>query len=405
MLTTLLAALPVLVAGSASPWPAEVPQLVAVASIPFDATDKSGLTDDLGTMPHNRLGSMGSAIDWLGPKHGLRVEGEGAARSTWATFILAADRGPADGAYEYACRVQTITLQWPETLGTGAAPVMLAWRNDATSLLTRDGDALVGRATRIDRRDPSRSRRLDPEGLRVLPDGSWLISEEYAPAIRVFSADGRQQRDVTIPPGFSLTRPGPSTEEDQFNVSGRAANRGFEGLAISPDGQTATAILQSPLLQDGGRNGLHARILQINLSTGTSRQLVYPLADSSYGLNEILAIDNDRFVVIERDGTPGAKAGFKAITLIDTRGATDVSEVPMLPKRWLPKTITPVRRTVLIDLLDDRYGLAGETFPEKIEGLSWGPDLPDGRRTLIVTSDNDFLEKPTAIWVFAIAGL
>ena len=41
-------------------------------------------------------------------------------------------------------------------------------------------------------------------------------------------------------------------------------------------------------------------------------------------------------------------------------------------------------------------------MPEKIEGLSHGPRLADGRQTLVVASDNDFqADVPTLIWVFA----
>jgi hypothetical protein len=43
-----------------------------------------------------------------------------------------------------------------------------------------------------------------------------------------------------------------------------------------------------------------------------------------------------------------------------------------------------------LDFLDPRLGLAGESFPEKLEGLTFGPRLLDGRDRLIVTSDNDF---------------
>jgi outer membrane biosynthesis protein TonB len=42
-------------------------------------------------------------------------------------------------------------------------------------------------------------------------------------------------------------------------------------------------------------------------------------------------------------------------------------------------------------------------MPEKIEGLTWGPELADGRLTLLVTSDNDLNPKqPTHVWMFAI---
>ena len=42
-------------------------------------------------------------------------------------------------------------------------------------------------------------------------------------------------------------------------------------------------------------------------------------------------------------------------------------------------------------------------MPEKIEGLAFGPDLEDGRRLLLVTSDNDFVsQNPSYIYAFAV---
>jgi hypothetical protein len=43
-------------------------------------------------------------------------------------------------------------------------------------------------------------------------------------------------------------------------------------------------------------------------------------------------------------------------------------------------------------------------MPEKIEGLTFGEVLPDGRRTLLVATDNDFESaSDSLIWVFAFA--
>jgi len=61
-----------------------------------------------------------------------------------------------------------------------------------------------------------------------------------------------------------------------------------------------------------------------------------------------------------------------------------------------------VTKAAFVDLLDTAFGLKGNTFPEKIEGLAFGPDLADGRHTLIVTNDNDFLAAPNNFYVFAI---
>src|SRR5262249_48908734 len=58
---------------------------------------------------------------------------------------------------------------------------------------------------------------------------------------------------------------------------------------------------------------------------------------------------------------------------------------------------------LFIDLLDPAFGLVGATFPEKIEGLAFGPDLQGGRHVLVVTNDNDFVPtQPNRFLVFAI---
>jgi hypothetical protein len=88
---------------------------------------------------------------------------------------------------------------------------------------------------------------------------------------------------------------------------------------------------------------------------------------------------------------------------IDVRGATDVSGVAVLPKAGLPQTIKPVTKTPFLDLLDPKFGLTGPKLPAKVEGLAFGPDLPDGRHLLLVTTDNDFKkDEPTWVYAFAI---
>jgi len=69
----------------------------------------------------------------------------------------------------------------------------------------------------------------------------------------------------------------------------------------------------------------------------------------------------------------------------------------------LPVGIVPVTKTLFLDLLNPKFGLKGKDFPAKIEGLAFGPNLPDGRKLLIITTDNDFKpEEPSWIYAFAV---
>ena len=125
------------------------------------------------------------------------------------------------------------------------------------------------------------------------------------------------------------------------------------------------------------------------------------------GASEILAINDHEFLVLERDNrsnlqTPPQAPTRKKIYKIDINGATDVSGVDSLPAGPLPADIAPVQKTLFIDLLDPAFNLA-PTIAEKIEGLAWGPDLPDGRHVLYVISDNDLNPNlDTQLYAFAI---
>ncbi len=187
-------------------------------------------------------------------------------------------------------------------------------------------------------------------------------------------------------------------------------NRGLEGVAITPSGERMVAVLQSPLIQDGEIienqcRGLNCRWLVYNQGQ-LSKQVVYPLDNVSTGVSEVLAIDEDRYLVLERDSNSGLAAAFKKIFVADIASATDVTACELLPAAAVPSHVTIAKKRLLLDLLDPNFGLAGEQVAEKPEGLSWGPTLSDGRRTLWVCCDNDCDPAiDSQIYCFAISGL
>ncbi len=368
--------------------------LIGVAGIAPDATDKSGLDGTIGPAktPANRLGSFGSAIAYTGK--GMR-------------FVAASDRGPDNGEADYLCRVHEFEL----TINPGAPEPVTARLVGTTMLRDDAGRAYTGLATAFDSVAPEAGRRLDPEGLCMSPAGTIFTCDEYGPWIDEFSREGKHLRRLVTPGAFHIAHPAGSKQEElpPANAAGRVSNRGLEGVAITPDGGKLFAILQSPLIQDGALDagGKHAgtndRMLEIDLRTGKSRQFLYPLDAPNLGCNELLAVNDHEFLVIERDGKEGKESKVKTIRLIDTAGATDISGIASLPATGVPAHVTPVAKRGFINLLDPAYGLAGGSFPEKVEGLAFGPDLPDGRHTLVVTVDNDFRDDmPSWFWVFAV---
>jgi hypothetical protein len=385
---------------------------VATFAYPGTSWDQSGLTGNDPSGPAEALlGSFGSGIDF-DPKT--------------RTLVTICDRGPFDGASAFRCRVQIFQLR--DRPDDGAASFTFA--NTKTVLLkSASGEQFVGS---LDKFEPSIAgpasspeetgfakipARLDPEGIRIAPDGGWWISEEYGPWIDRFSSEGVHQRRIQLPQRYRVAQPGPSYDAEMppLNTRGRQANRGLESLAISPDGATLFTMTQSPLIQDGGlnaenrREGLFIRILAIRVDTQepTFREYLYQLDDKRHGVNELLAINDHELLVLERDGAKGAKARCRRVYRVDLRetdetASATLAAIDALPRSGIVSGVRPLKKTLELDLLDPAHGLAGDDMPEKIEGLSFGPALADGRRTLLVSTDNDLIpENPTLIWVFA----
>ncbi len=379
-----LAALLCAIPAFAQSTPQAAPTLIATGSVPGNATDKSGLTDSVGGIPHNTFGSFGSGIDYTGKDN---------------LYIAVNDRGPNDGDSQYKDRFHTLKI----TIDPAAKSLSVDCVS--TTLLTNEsGQNLTGSFEAFDAANSDQALRYDPEAVRILKNGNLLISDEYGPFIYLFSPQGKRLKSIPVPDLFKITKPAADKKtETKQNKKGRVTNKGFEGLALSPDQSKIYAVLQAPLIQDGGKSGRYVRILEADLNTGVTRQFALQRPDNDAEYNEILAVDDHRFLLIERDGEAGSDAKRKTIVTLDLKNASDISSIASLSNSTLPPGIKPAIPQPFIDLLNPAYGLKGGTFPEKVEGLTFGPILPDGRKTLLVTSDNDLkTNAPTHIWVFAI---
>lgn len=362
-------------------------ELIRQVAVPGDTRDLSGRGETL---------SDGTPGDLLGGPSGLTWTGKD------QVYLWLSDRGPKDGATTQVPRFHQVDLG--PSIASGASPVI-----QRTILLKNaEGKPFSGSSSAFDARKPENSLRFDSEGIAV-HEGKVFVSEEYGPRIVRFDPTGKAEMDWPVPSRFATARPTADEAQDLAdNATGRLPNAGFEGLCTDGDGGLLAA-LQRPLRQDGAyavdgrRVGRNVRLLRMCGPNCKPREYVYVLHDAMQGISELCHVGGTRFLAIERDGFPGAEAKFKKITLFDIADATDVSNEHKLPEGELPSTIVPVRKTVLMDLLDPVFGLAGASFPEKIEGLAFGPNLADGRRLLVVGSDNDFEPaEPIRLWFFAV---
>lgn len=243
---------------------------------------------------------------------------------------------------------------------------------------------------------------LDSEGLALAADGSFWVSDEYGPHIVHFDATGRTIERINPFGSGTGGRKIPAV------FATRKANRGMEGLTITPDGKTLIGIMQSPMYnpsKSAVNNSAVLRILSFDIASGATRQYAYVMDDPSLtGVSDIVAVNNTTFLTVERDGNFAGDAGkpatFKKIFKIDLSNATDISDpangangklyngltVEQLKNQAGLQSvgITPVTKTLVLDLLKDLP--VGYPYPhDKCEGLALLPG-----NILVISNDDDF---------------
>lgn len=364
-------------------------EFIGKAVIPGDARDLSGDARILENgEPRNRLGGF-SALDYSGRNN---------------IYAAMSDRGPDDGAVGYPCRVQMLEIQ----VSPKANPAVSAKAIETIMFSDEKGRPFTGLSAAVNA-TAEQAHRFDPEGFRFSATGSFFVSDEYGPELVEFSAQGRAIQRLSLPSCMRVQNPhGDKLIENSSNKIGRASNRGMECLAISHDGTRLIGLMQGPLIQDGVRTpegiivGRNCRLVEYDLKSGHLRQFVYQMASDLNGNSEIVAYGPDQYLVLERDSGAGEAAAWRKLVLIDVSKATELGGREYLPLE-LPTEIVPVARHDFLDFLDPQWKLSGPEMPEKIEGLTFGPKLADGRSSLLVSTDNDFESaEPSQIWVFAI---
>jgi hypothetical protein len=327
------------------------------------------------------------------------------------------DRGPGGGVLDYQTRLQKIgldvnpwtghisnfrvlkTVKFTDPFGLLAPPTADVERKSALNglnpLLLNGSRSQLGRS-------------FDPEGLVIDPwSGHFIVADEYGPSLYEFDRKGRLLFVFQPPSNLVPTR---NASPDYVAVrgdcaspnscKGRQDNRGFEGLAITPDGKKLVAVLQDPLIEEppsrDGRNGRNVRIVvydndRFSPSHGQSiaqyayqlepqAQVVQRILDAggtaslgppspgdpdprqgrNIGLSAILALNHREFLVLERDNRgigvdnprgsapDGAGAipalgivGSKRVFRIDIGPATDVTGIANLNLPNTPPDSSP----------------------------------------------------------------
>jgi len=245
---------------------------------------------------------------------------------------------------------------------------------------------------------------IDPEGFAPASGGGYFLSSEgvvergVQPFVARLGEDGREVSRLALPDRYL---------SDGSGRRGVRSNLAFESLTVSPDGRFLVAGLENALLEDGPAADVGvdspARLLAWRLEeSGPPCEYAYEVDPVSRppgepegfrvnGLVDLLALGDDRLLALEREWVSGVghRIQLFLVRLDPPLSARFGSGSPSLG------------RTVKRRLID--FSALGRPL-ENFEGMAFGPRLGDGRRSLVIVSDDNFdtATQRTRFFVFAV---
>ena len=232
---------------------------------------------------------------------------------------------------------------------------------------------------------------IDSEGITFTQKSLFISSEgdrerQIQPFIREFSLVGKQLQSLPIPEKF-LIQPN----------SGVRNNLALENLTVTPSKKYLFTATENALIQDGTEanisTGSPCRILQYDLIKGEAKKeflyITEPITSTSNnfgdfktnGLVEIIALDDTHLLSLERSFSLDTGNVIKLFQ-VDLSNADNIQKINSLNNQFTH--ISPVKKELLSDLSNL------ELILDNIEGMTFGPKLADGQRSLILVSDNNF---------------
>ena len=294
-------------------------------------------------------------------------------------YLLSDDRGERAPARFYTAKLQ-IT---PE-------PAIAGLDIETVTFLKDDAGA------------PFAAGTLDPEALALSPRNTLFIASEgvsrdgIPPFIDEFDVTGQRIGQLRIPERYL-----PPSDEAEETLRGVQDNRGFEALTIVTERMgtghmepfRVFAAIEEPLVQDQGEledpeapvRGRFLHYLVGEAQTLLIAEHLYPIEPAPFGafnngLVELLPLDPGHFLSLERSFGLGG-SGIKLFQ-IATGGATDTSGIERFSASV--NTLQPIRKRLILD-----FAALGIEL-DNIEGMTYGPRLRDGTRSLLLISDDNF---------------
>ena len=235
---------------------------------------------------------------------------------------------------------------------------------DVTTLRKPHGEAFTG-------------YDFDGEDIVLTRGGDVLIVSETEPSIRKFSLDGHLLAELPVPQKFLIEPKGYGRD-----------NGALESLTLAPnDDPSLFTANELPLTIDGPNSWEEGRPLRIlRYEVGGSSGVFEPTQEYFYltepgaSVGAIAALSERDLLVLEKET--------RRIFRVSLDEGSDVSgETLAAPGA------EPLEKELLVDLDYCEMPSDDEQPHGHLEGLEVGPELPKGRRMLLLQTDDDFTGK------------
>jgi glycerophosphoryl diester phosphodiesterase len=159
---------------------------------------------------------------------------------------------------------------------------------------------------------------IDPESLQRGDNGDLWVGDEFGPWILHFDATGRLLDAPFATPGGLMS---PANPFLGGNPATHPNSRGYEAMAISPDGKFLYAALEGATVAEAGSTRRIVFEFSVRDEAFTGRTWDYRTEQPGFMVADMWAVDRHHMVVIERDAGRGLNAVFRNVYVVDLTAA------------------------------------------------------------------------------------
>ncbi len=246
----------------------------------------------------------------------------------------------------------------------------------------------------------------DPEALRHDPENKtfiWSSEGERIVNSRKTVLENPSVTEINLKGNYLDTFQLPPQLLMKETENGPRRNSVFEGVTFDKNYKNLFVSVEEPLYQDGPRAGTGDssginRIIKFDMKTKKpiaqfaylTDPVAYPAIPAGAfkinGISDILNIGKNKLLIIERSYSTGRLACTIKVFIADISSGENINNVASL--KTMPDLKTASKK-LLLNM--DNLGI----YIDNVEGVTFGPKLSNGKRSLIFITDNNFnpLEK------------